>query len=1063
MTAGADIPEPNKRELSLPTERLASSSPHLNLTSIVGNDRSLPRENRALYRTALSQDFQIVQGPVADVSQVRTRRLPAQGFESPANNTVNARLRQFIQRNHSEANLTTMRSGPDRMALTRQLLRTLHVARAASDSSRRHTVAGRAPAEVASEQVSAERKAQQQAKLADVAKRARSVAALIKSNPDAVAKLAAIIDSAQGEHLPSAFAGAIIEAANTKAALDRSISRPGPDRSDRPDRADSQLVASTAAQLAERSPAFASRLGQAILQQAEVVPQSDETNFETTRQAGQELAQILKEPNNRVLLESVVAAALKEPQSQTNVIVLQEIAKVEPGIVERNPQIASVIQSDSGNRVVPAVQSVPREIRVASLDPGIVYSDYVAPQSAYVPEAKAVDFRSYTFSPEITTGADEARFVINNYDGSQMVQTPDRPPVSVQSALQNAVRAEIYSNPTISIEQIRDNIATKLGINESSKLAIEIQNTGTERALVFVPTPRLLQERPDVAPPVSSSFTEFNIDSTRSDVRRLERFIADLNSTSEATVASRFADVARNSTTTLNTVLAFRQVIMSIARSSGLSGAELAQKVKDELNLGLGGSGLSVEADADSLILNTVSEGAGDDGKTPLVKVDMYEAPAGSLTTEQIERIKTELVAAVYDPFKLAMLEQKLIQNGVLQSDIEELKTRAMENPQIEPVVTDQSSIARIREDMRGLVSVDEFERQTAAEDLVRNNIGLVSSENGAVSFSIDREDATTRVSVWVPGEEPDAEPTSLEMYSFSPDGQSNTSHPRLDELTTSMSGLDWANMKLDIIKDNGRAVAVGAIASQYNDEINIEVHETVSPEMMISEMDSQQSIRLVDPNFNPYEFIDPSKVNMPQAPYDLDFEQVEEEQYQDQNIVEEQYPEEEQNQQEYLEPEQYPEQEQSEDWQEEVPQELPQEIPQEIMDETQSQEGAAEQDVVPALQDLFSNDMRKRATAASMLYQNGVEVFVQTNLGMFQMTVDQGINPIAGREIFTVRLKDTRSGEQKPIAEMYVENGEFARFTPPAPPSVNLQGARVIYRVQGQEFSIQGEQLLGR
>lgn len=1061
MTAGADIPEPNKRELSLPTERLASASPHLNLTSIVGNDRSLPRENRALYRTALSQDFQIVQGPVADVSQVRTRRLPAQGFESPANNTVNARLRQFIQRNHSEANLTTLRPGPDRMALTRQLLRTLHVARAASDSSRRHTVAGRAPAEVASEKVSAERKAQQQAKIADVAKRARSVAALIKSNPDAVAKLAAIIDSAQGEHLPSAFAGAIIEAANTKAALDRSTSRPGPDRPDRQnlpnlanlpdqtDQADNQLVAGTAAHLAERSPAFASRLGQAILQQAELVPQSDETNFETTRQAGQELAQILKEPNNRVLLESVVASALKEPQSPTNVIIFQEIARVEPGIVERNPQIASVIQSDSDNRVVPAVQSAPREIRVASLDPGIVYSDYVAPQSAYVPEAKTVDFRSYTFSPEITTRIDDARFVINNYDGSQMVQTPERPPISVQSALQNAVRAEIYSNPTISIEQIRDNLTTKLGINESSKLAIEIQNTGTERALVFVPTSQLLQERPDVAPPVSSSFTEFNIDSTRSDVRRLERFIADLNSTSEATVASRFADVARNSTSTLNTVLAFRQVIMSIARSSGLSGVELAQKIKDELNLGLGGSGLSVEADADTLILNTVSEGAGDDGKTPLVKVDMYEAPAGTLTTEQIERIKTELVAAVYDPFKLAMLEQKLIQNGVMQSDIDELKTRAMENPQIEPVVTDQSSIARIREDMRGLVSVDEFERQTAAEDLVRNNIGLVSGENGAVSFSIAREDSTTRVSVWVPGEEPDAEPTSLEMYSFSPDGQSNTSHPRLDELTTSMSGLDWANMKLDIIKDNGRAVSVGAITTQDNDEINIEVHETVSPEMMISEFDSPQSIRLIDPNFNPYEYVDPSAVKMPQTLDDLNFEQVEEEQYQDQNIEEEQYPEE--------------EQEQSEDWQEEVPQELPQEIPQEIMDETQGQEAAGEQDVVPALQDLFSNDMRKRATAASMLYQNGVEVFVETNLGLFQMTVDQGINPIAGREIFTVRLQDTRSGEQKPIAEMYVENGEFARFTPPAPPSVNLQGARVIYRVQGQEFSIQAEQLLGR
>lgn len=1061
MTAGADSPEPTKREFSLPTERLASLPPDLNLTSILGNERTAPRDSKGIYRNSLSQDFQLVQGPLTDrdPGQIRARRMTMPQVEGPGNTGVGSRLRQYIQRNQAE-NTMAMRpgSGPDRMALTRQLLRTLHIARGSAENSRKNFVAGRGTEDVASDKNSAERKAQQQAKAVEVAKRAKSMIALIKSNPEAVAKLASIVDTAQGENLPNIFASAIVDAGAMRKTQDNA-SEP------QTDKGDVKLAANVATQLAERSPEFAAKLGQAILQQTELA-QSDPV--ETIRQSSEQLAQILKQPENRILLESVVTAAVREPQSPSNVIILQEIAKADPAVVERNPQIASIIQSDpvamietplADTRVASTQPLESRGIKVASLDLSTAFSGDIpvqatreiksnypiesiqVSQSSYAPQMTA-DLKSYINSPELPQMIEDCKHVANNFNPSTTILPPYRPnqfDIGLEAVSKNAALSEIYSNPNMNLQDIRDSLNAKLNINETSKFTFEIQNTDKGNALVFTPTPRLIQEIPEMSQSKIIAITEADLQSARQDVQKLEKFIADINTTSDASVATQFADFSRNSTNSLNTVLAFRQVIMSIARSSGLSGPELAQKIKDDLNLGLQGGDLSIEAEVNTVLLNTVVEGMEENGKMTLAEVKLDDAPDGTLTTEQIERIKTELVAAIYDPFKLAHLEQRLLHNGVSQSEISELKTRAMENPQVEPVISDEFAATRIRNDVRDLVSTDEFERQTAAEDLARNNLSLVSAENGALSFSIERESTATKVSVWAPGEQPNDQPTSVEMYSFGPNEKDNRNSPVLNQIITAASSLDWDGIKLDVIDANGKSIAVRSMAPVYDSSMESEDEGQVSTEPAAIEQNY--------PNFSPYEYIDPSLV---QAPQRLDLNQ-------------------EQEQIQYQEEEQYPQeapQDQHDEYTEEVDEEIQQEVPEEIQGETQGNEyqGAmSEQDVMPNLQDLFSNDMRKRASAALTLTQGGAEIIVENENGTFKVTVEQGVHPIAQREMFVVKLQDTRSGEQASIAEMYIENGQFAKFPPPNPPAVILAGARVTCRIQGRAITVPGEQLLGR
>lgn len=1052
MTAGADSPEPTKREFSLPAERLASLPPDLNLTSILGNERTAPRDSKGIYRNSLSQDFQLVQGPLTDrdPGQIRARRMTMPQVEGPGNTGVGSRLRQYIQRNQAE-NTMAMRSGsgPDRMALTRQLLRTLHIARGSAENSRKNFVAGRGTEDVASEKNSSERKAQQQAKAVEVAKRAKSMIALIKSNPEAVAKLASIVDTAQGENLPNIFASAIVEAGAMRKTQDNA--------SEPTDKGDVKLATNVATQLAERSPEFAAKLGQAIVQQTELA-QSSQDPVEAIRQSSEQLAQILKQPENRILLESVVTAAVREPQSPSNVTILQEIAKADPSIVEHNPQIATIIQSDpvamietsrADTRVASTQQITSREIKVASTDLSTAFSDKTpiqvnqvaeaifpteatykpteairVSQTSYAPQMTA-DLKSYINSPELPQMIEDCKHVANNFNPSTTILPPYRPnqfDIGLEAVSKNAALSEIYSSPNVNLQDIRDSLNAKLNINETSKFTFEIQNTDKGNALVFAPTPRLIQEIPEMSQSKIIVITDADLQSARQDVQKLEKFIADINTTSDASVATQFADFSRNSTNSLNMVLAFRQVIMSIARSSGLSGPELAQKIKDDLNLGLQGGDLSIEAEVNSVLLNTVVEGMEENGKMTLAEVKLDDAPDGTLTTEQIERIKTELVAAIYDPFKLAHLEQRLLHNGVAQSEISELKTRAMENPQIEPVISDEFAATRIRNDVRDLVSTDEFERQTAAEDLARNNLSLVSAENGALSFSIERESTATKVSVWAPGEQPNDQPTSVEMYSFGPNEKDNRNSPVLNQIITAASSLDWDGIKLDVIDANGKSIAVRSMAPVYDSSMESEDEGQVSTE--------QEAVEQIysNANFSPFEYIDPSLV---QAPQRLDVEQQE-----------------------------------SEEYPEEVDDEIQQEVPEEIQGETQGNEyqGAmSEQDVMPNLQDLFSNDMRKRASAALTLTQGGAEIIVENENGTFKVTVEQGVHPIAHREMFVVKLQDTRSGEQASIAELYIENGQFAKFPPPNPPAVNLAGARVTCRIQGRAITVPGEQLLGR
>ncbi len=117
---------------------------------------------------------------------------------------------------------------------------------------------------------------------------------------------------------------------------------------------------------------------------------------------------------------------------------------------------------------------------------------------------------------------------------------------------------------------------------------------------------------------------------------------------------------------------------------------------------------------------------------------------------------------------------------------------------------------------------------------------------------------------------------------------------------------------------------------------------------------------------------------------------------------------------------------------------------------------------IKPDLATLFlSNDMRQRVNAAMQLQRNGVEVMVQNNTGTYQVIVERGINSTTRQEAVTVKLRNQANPrEAGVIAELPLENGQFARYTPPAPPEINLTGARVMARFQNQSFTVGGDEL---
>ncbi|MDX2105647.1 MAG: hypothetical protein SFY67_04520 [Candidatus Melainabacteria bacterium] len=983
MTAGSDDFRP-RRELGLPhdTADIAGNTPpDLNFNAIV-QAATAPRADQTRFRQALSPELsETVRLVPADASPLRAGRMVARDFEATGLSPRERLRARLVDFNNNSTNRFA-----DRLTLSRQLFKALKYVRELAENAKRPNQFARV-GESESERQQAERAKNKEIKTAELAKKAKAMIALVKSNPDAVAKLASIIDSPQGQSIPDVFASIIV---------------------DKSSGADGQIATNVAMQLAGRNPEFASKLGQAILQQVQTETVGADSTMVVENQI-QHLAQVLTQPENRILLDS---------------------------ILQTNPQIRELINNQPVVPDTTLASSNSREIQLASLDLG---SGLVLEMG----QAKSFDVSSYTFSPELSQQLEPLKSLVASakpqdaYTASTFdTSIPDAP-------LRNAVQAEVYFNPNASIDQVRESLVAKLGINQASKFTIEVQNMGAERVLALVPTPALIQERPELAQAKVPVVSETEIQTTKVEVQKLQKFISDINASNEVNSAAKFAEFARSSTNSLNTVLAFRQTIMSMSKGSNLTGRELATKIKDELNLNLSGSSnFIVEGEANSIILNAI---AGDSTfKHKLVEVSIEEAPAGSLTSAQIEHIKTQVVASLGDPFKLSMLEQKLLQNGVMQSDIDSLKNAALESGNIEQVIEMQAS-QRIRKDMQSLVSYDRNERIVAAEDLRSNNINVLSAAEGGLGFAIEKIDSHTSVSVMIPGQAAGEEPIAVEMFRYGLSDEDNKESTNIEELTTALSQLDFQTIPVDVVDKFGRSMSVSPAALTSSD-IYLQDDQQLSVEYSEDVGTTGDDVEVVDPNFNPFDYIDPSKLQQSlQLQPAENYDQYQQEQDQEFNM----------NDDEYVPPE-YQEQIQDPNLYQDPYQGQYQE---QLLPE-QFQDGGA--DVVrPNLTALFSNDMKRRAIAASELAQNGVEVTVETSSGIFRLVAEQGIHQLTGRPIYIVRLENVSNPQdQAIIAEVQMENGTLSRVTPPAPPQINLMGARVNYRCNGQTFSVNGEEL---
>lgn len=856
MTEGQEDFRPKRRELALPDETAnfsGISNPKWDLNSIVGDTRA-PKVDLARFRSAL--------GPAI------TRDGPRMPLLS------------------------------DRITLSIQLSRTLKQVRESVENARRPSQTGRTT-EASLESEQAERKKDQQIKAAEVSKKAKSMIALLKSNPEAVAKLAAIVDSPQGQGFPEVFASIILD--NDQAKPEQ--------------KPDIELATRAATELASTNPEFAAKLANALIAQAAPDAQINMAQYEPVTDPGQnlvqtkgeQLAQILSEPNNKVLLDSVVHTALAEPAKAENAVVLQEIARV--------PQIAEALSNLSVAQVPLAQPTLeqPRSIQVASLDDNFAFAQTFDTTNTLDPQPRPVNLTqvadastlvsSYSFSADLPQRIESLRTMINNFtppDAATTASTFAAAPLEIP--FKQAVQAELYTNQNSSIEQIRDNLVTKLGINQTSKFTLEIQPVGSERTLVLVPTQALIQERPEMAVVKMPSVTESEIQTAKVEVQKLDKFISDINTTSEVSVASRFADFARTSTNSLGTVLAFRQVIMTMAKNSNMSGQDLAWKVKDELNIALAGSNLTVATEANSILLNTIQESSDSSSPKTLASVTFEEAPAGSLTTGQIELIKTAMVSAINDPFKLALLEQKLLQNGVMQSDIDELKVRALESGDVNQVITDTQATERIRNDLKNLVSHDRNDRILAAEDLRQNNITGLAVGGGEVGFSIDKIDTATSVKVMIPGQQPDENPISIEMFAYGGYEADNRDSERMEELADAFLPLDYTGLPLKVLDKFGNAFTVSAQTEYSYGEAGPSEDENmyVDPDSAID----QQINQPIDPNFNPFDYVNSNPVQqyVPEQQYDPE-QGYDPEQEFDQNQDQDQYQEQEEILPEYEEP----------------------------------------------------------------------------------------------------------------------------------------------------------------
>lgn len=809
MTAGQEDFRPKRRELALPDETAnfsGISDPKWDLNSIVGDTRA----------------------PKVDLARFRSALVPA------------------ITRDGQRMPLLS-----DRVTLSSQLSRTLRQVRESVENARRPSQTGRI-SEASLEREQAERKKDQQIKAAEVSKKAKSMIALLKSNPDAVAKLAAIVDSPQGQGFPEVFASIILD--NDQAKPEQ--------------KTDIELATRAATELASTNPEFAAKLANALIAQAAPDAQINMAQYEPVTDPGQnlvqtkgeQLAQILSEPNNKVLLDSVVQTALAEPAKAENAVVLQEIARL--------PQIAEALSNLSVAQVPLAQPTLeqPRSIQVASLDDNFAFAQTFDTTNTLDPQTRPVNFTqvadastlvsSYSFSADLPQRIESLRTMINNFtppDAATTASTFAAAPLEIP--FKQAVQAELYTNQNSSIEQIRDNLVTKLGINQTSKFTLEIQPVGTERTLVLVPTQALIQERPEMAVVKMPSVTESEIQTAKVEVQKLNKFIADINNTAEVSVASRFADFARTSTNSLGTVLAFRQVIMTMAKNSNMSGLDLALKVKDELNMALVGSNLTVSSEANSILLNTISESTDTSPKT-LASISFEEAPAGSLSAGQIEQIKTAMVSALNDPFKLALLEQKLLQNGVMQSDIDALKVRAIESGNVNQEITDAQATERIRNDLKNLVSHDRNDRILAAEDLRQNNITGLSVGGGEVGFSIDKVDTATSVKVMIPGQQPQENPISIEMFAYGGYDADNRDSERMEELADAFLPLEYSNLPLQVLDKFGNAFTVSSQSDYRYGEAGTSEDENMYDENVNINPNA-------DPNFNPFDYVNPNPGQM--------------------------------------------------------------------------------------------------------------------------------------------------------------------------------------------------------
>lgn len=859
MTTGSEDFRPKRKELSLPDETAnfgGISQPQWDLNSIVGDTRA-PKADLARFRSSL--------GPVS---------LRASSLQDYTGST----------------GLT------DRLTLARQLNRALKLVRESTENGRRPGQTNRV-SEASSEREQAERKKEQQIKAAEVSKKAKSMIALLKSNPEAVAKLAAIVDSPQGQSFPEVFATIILDK----------------DKANPEQKPDIELATRAATELASTNPEFSAKLAKALVAQVDMAQYETVTDSEQNlvQTKGERLAQVLSEPNNKVLFDSVVQTVLAEPTKPENIVVLQEIAKV-PEIAQAMPEL-TVAQVGLEHPL-----AEPHSIQVASLDDNSAIAQAFDTTNMLDTQPKPANFTqvadvstllsSYTFSADLPQRIETLKTMIDRYVLQDAVTTASTfAAAPLEMPFKEAVHAEIYANQNSSIEQVQDSLVTKLGINQSSKFTIEIQPVGNERALVLVPSPALIQERPEMAVVKMPSLSESEIQTVKVEVQKLEKFISDINTTSEISVASRFADFARNSGNSLGTALAFRQVIMTMAKNSNVSGRELAQKMKDDLNTSLVGSNLTVETEANSILLNTISASTDSSSQKTLATITFEEAPAGSLTTGQIEQIKIAMVSALNDPFKLALLEQKLLQNGVMQSDIDALKIRALESGEINQVITDAKATERIRNDLRNLVSHDRNDRILAAEDLRLNNITGLSVGGGEVGFSIDKIDTATSVKVMIPGQQPEENPISIEMFAYGGYDADNRDSERMQELADAFLPLDYTSIPLQVLDKFGNALTVTS-PSDYS-------YGEAGPSEDENMYDENININPpVDPNFNPFDYANPvpeqryipEQQYVPEQQYDpeqgYDPEQ-EFEQNQDENQYQDQYQQQEEILPEYEEP----------------------------------------------------------------------------------------------------------------------------------------------------------------